>query len=98
LLILDKDSEIVLLIGLRVAQANPPAVLMVSTYKFEIAGAKLTEIALTVKEEDLIHRVLVFHPPVQRVEANYDVFGSELDAFELGHILMSHNLFRRDLS
>jgi hypothetical protein len=32
------------------------------------------------------------------VEANYDVFGSELDAFELGHILMSHNLLRCDLS
>ena len=98
MLILDKDSEIMLLIGLRVAQANSSAVLMVSTYKFEIAGVKLTEIALAVKEEDLVHRVLVFHPPVKRVEANYDVFGSELDAFKLGHILMSHNLFRRDLS
>ena len=50
MLILDKDSEIMLLIGLRVAQANSPAVLMVSTYKFEIAGGSLPRLLSLLKK------------------------------------------------
>ena len=38
MLIFNKDTQIVLLVGLRVAQADPLAILMVSAYKFEIPG------------------------------------------------------------
>jgi hypothetical protein len=41
MLIFNKDTQIVLLVGLRVAQADPLAILMVSAYKFEIPGETL---------------------------------------------------------
>ena len=49
-LIFNKDTQIVLFIGLRIAQADSLAVFMVSTYKFEIPRETLPRLPSLLKK------------------------------------------------
>ncbi len=92
----DKNSHVMLLISLRIAQTHFRSILVIGLYKGVRKKSSHTKVVVWFEEADRIHWIFAFQSPVQGMEAHNDVFWSEIYS-KLWDILMSYYIFGSNL-